>query len=78
MLTKKQKDCRYCRADDIFNGGWDFSDDDSNCRFKITSFDGRHYHINVWSEYAGAKFDVDSEQINYCPMCGRKLTKETT
>lgn len=74
MLTKKQKECRYCHFD-VYSG-MDFSDDDDNCRFKLSSFDGRHYYINVWGECADETFDVGSEQINYCPMCGRKLKED--
>lgn len=74
-MTEEQKDCEYCH----FNSrGADFADNgDSigNCRFQLAKFPAGYY-INVWSWDGWEKFDVDSEFINYCPMCGRKLGKE--
>lgn len=71
MLTKEQKDCKYCHFD-VYSGQ-DFSNADDNCRVKIESFDGRNYSIKVYGGCSGGMFNVGSDRINYCPMCGRKL-----
>lgn len=74
-MTEEQKNCEYCH----FNSrGADFADNGDSigyCRFQLAKFPAGYY-INVWSGEGGEKFDVASETINYCPMCGRKLEKE--
>ena len=71
-MTEEQKDCEYC---DGYRGE-NFAEDGSGCKFQISRFTTGEYYINVWSGMGAEDFDVDSEIIHYCPMCGRKLGKE--
>ncbi len=70
MLTEEQKNCPFCHFD---SAGDDFGDDGT--AFQIVRFSSG-YCINAWHGLGGEDFDVDSEYIHYCPMCGRKLGKE--
>lgn len=65
-MTEEQKECRFCHFD---CRGQDFGEE---CMFQLARFP-HGYYINAWS---GRDFDVTSDYIHYCPMCGRKLGKE--
>lgn len=67
MLTEKQKDCEYCHDSE----GLDFGEDDA--WFKVRRMNGTCY-IEAF-RYQGED-PLESEQIHFCPMCGRKLGKE--
>lgn len=73
-MTEEQKECEYCHFD---SRGADFANSD-DCTFQLAKFTHGRYYVNAWSgdAWSGENFDVDSEFINYCPMCGRKLNKE--
>lgn len=73
-MTEEQKECEYCHFD---SRGADFADNGDGicCKFQLAKFPSGYY-INAWSGEGGENFDVESEFIHYCPMCGRKLTKE--
>lgn len=72
-MNEEQKDCEYCNFDKYH--GEDFTEEGFDCKFQINRFTTGEYYINVWSGLGGEKFDVNSEIIHYCPMCGRKLGK---
>lgn len=68
-MTEEQKECEFCH----FNSrGSDFGED---CKFQLARFP-HGYYINAWIGLGGGDFDVTSDYIHYCPMCGRKLGKE--
>lgn len=69
-LTDKQKECEYCHFDDV--RGPDFGDE---CKFQLARLT-HGYYLNAWSGLGGSDFDVASDYIHYCPMCGRKLGEE--
>ena len=76
-MTEEQKECEYCHFDSRgADFADDYADDGDTCYFQLDKFPGERDYINVWSGEGGEKFDVESEFINYCPMCGRKLGKE--
>lgn len=71
-MTEEQENCEYCHFDTL---GTDFSDTD-RVKFQLANFKSGRYYINVWRWTDDNDFDVDSEAINFCPMCGRKLGKD--
>ncbi len=72
---RKAVDCPYCNDGNIasLSHGDNFGDDGT--AFQVVRFSSG-YCINAWHGLGGEDFDVDSEYIHYCPMCGRKLGKE--
>ncbi len=72
-MTEEQKTCKYCHFE---NHGANFAEDDDTCHFQLESHPGERYYIAVWRGFCGEDFDVGSDFIHYCPMCGRKLGKE--
>ncbi len=72
-MTEEQKNCEYCHFD---RRGADFADDDAGCHFQLAKVRGVGYYINVWGRIREEDFDVESEYIGYCPMCGRDLKEE--
>ena len=66
-MTEEQKDCEYCHGSE----GFDFGEDDA--WFKVRRMNGAYY-IEAF-RYQGED-PLESERINFCPMCGRKLGKE--
>jgi hypothetical protein len=70
--------CPYCKDGDIasLSRGDNFAEEGMGCAFQIDRSTEGEYYINVWSGLGGENFDVDSDVIHYCPMCGRKLGKE--
>lgn len=72
MLTEKQKECGYCNFP-AGERGWDFGADSD--WFQIYSPNNTFY-IGAWGVNRDDVVRMDSVGISYCPMCGRKLTKE--
>lgn len=73
-MTEEQKNCEYCHG--VVNGyGMNFADHDEPCKFCVENYED-YYRINVWGIIREESFDVVSDYINYCPMCGRRLGKE--
>lgn len=80
-MTEEQKTCTYCHdfkehdeyTPDLLHGGEDFGDGETY--FKVYASAGFHY-IGVVHNEGERSFDADSEAINFCPMCGRKLGKD--
>jgi hypothetical protein len=61
--------CEYCEGDI-----WDRKTIESDCRVEYT-IGNKELLMAFWSEGAeGLECEMESEmQINYCPICGRKL-----
>lgn len=64
----EKNECKYCEHLDIEYCGSDIIEgDDYTDRFHLwKDFKGR-YHIECYADH--------SSPINFCPMCGRKLTE---
>lgn len=66
--------CKYCENNESFNV---YSDIRLNAAIETRR--GNPY-IEVWGSLDGGYFgyaDIDGEiEINYCPVCGRKLVEE--
>lgn len=73
-MTEEQKECEYCNFDKYH--GEDFAEEGVGSKVQINRLSTGEYYINLWRGMGGEDFDVDSEIIHYCPMCGRKLGKE--
>lgn len=71
MLTETQKNCRYCHFDSY---GIDFAVGEDDV-LQLNRLHNGAYYIDAWADDG---YHISSEDINYCPICGRKLTKETT
>ena len=75
-MTEEQKNCEYCHCDvNDYDYGRDFADDDEPYKFKIEN-NGGFYRINAFGNAGDEEFDVVSDCIMFCPMCGRRLGKE--
>ena len=71
-MTEEQKNCEYCHFDSHGARLEDY-DEPGFMQMKKTT---EGYYINAWSGECGERCDVESENINFCPMCGRRLGKE--
>lgn len=72
MLTNKQKKCSYCNFPADCRG-WDFGKDDN--WFQVCHSDNG-FHIEACGGNRDDVVKMYSVDIDYCPMCGRKLEKE--
>ena len=70
-MTEEQKNCEYCRCD-VNDYGRNFADNDEPSKFEIVDNDG-YYRINAFGNVGDEEFDIVSECIRFCPMCGRRL-----
>lgn len=57
--------CWMC--ENIKNGGYTLESSNKKTRLTIYREKNENYIMRVWGE------DVLEQEINYCPMCGRKL-----
>ncbi len=71
-MTEEQKNCEYCHFDSL--GARLEAEDEPG--FMQMEKNSEGYYINAWSGECGERFDVESEYIGYCPMCGRNLKEE--
>lgn len=74
MLTEEQKNCKYCNIKLDGDKGSDFGAENGWVQLsRINTL----FHIRAWGTCRQDVMQIRSEPINYCPICGRKLNKES-
>lgn len=74
-MTEEQKNCEYCNCA-VFKYGSNFADDDEPSKFKIVNNGSGFYRINAFGKAGDEEFDIVTDCISFCPMCGRRLGTE--
>ena len=91
-LTDQQQNCPYCHGGDDHQRIYDSDRSSQNLTINLKHENDKHHprtlvisHRNttgeVDSDWDGSYYEVRMKYwvpINYCPMCGRPLTKEKT